>query len=108
MQYMEGCTVDIYKKIDKLCEDRGWSIYELCKRAGISQATISNSRKRNNDPSISTLESICAAFGITLSQFFSESNVPIDLTDEQKKLLEQWDYLTDKQKKVVYELIKNM
>lgn len=100
--------MDIYMKIDKLCADRGWSIYELCKRAGVSQATISNSRKRNNDPSISTLESICAAFGITLAQFFSESNMPLDLTDEQKDMLEKWGYLSDKQKKIIYELIKNM
>ena len=100
--------MDVYKKIDTLCEDRGWTIYELCKRAKIPQTTLSTGRKRNNDPSFSTLESICKAFGITMSQFFSESNVPLDLTDEQKDLLEHWGYLSDKQKKAVYELIKNM
>ena len=100
--------MDIYKKIDKLCEARGWTKYELCKRANISQTTLSASRKRNNDPSISTLEAVCAAFGITLSQFFSESNIPLDLTDEQKELLEHWSYLPDKQKKILYELIKNI
>ncbi|MDD5016881.1 MAG: helix-turn-helix transcriptional regulator [Eubacteriales bacterium] len=100
--------MDIYRKIDKLCKDRGWTIYELCKRANIPQTTLSSSRKRNNDPSISTLEALCEGFGITMSQFFSESNVPLDLTDKQKELLEQWGYLSDKQKKAVYELIKNM
>ena len=100
--------MDIYKKIDRLSQERGWTKYELCKRAKISQTTLSTSRKRNNDPSISTLESLCKAFGITMSQFFSETNVPLDLTDEQKGLLEQWAYLSDKQKKAVYELIKNM
>jgi len=100
--------MDIYRKIDKLCEERKWTIYELCKRANITQTTLSSSRKRNNNPSISTLESICFAFGITMSQFFSESNVPIDLTNGQKELLEQWGYLSDKQKKIIYELIKNI
>ncbi len=80
----------------------------MCKRANIPQTTLSTGRKRNNDPSISTLESICAAFGITLSQFFSESSMPLDLSEGQKELLEQWSYLTDKQKKILYELIKNI
>ena len=100
--------MDVYNKIDKLCEDRGWTIYELCKRANIPQTTLSTGRKRNNDPSISTLESICAAFGITLAQFFSESNVPLDLTNDQKEMLERWSYLSDKQKKIIYELIKTL
>lgn len=100
--------MDVYRKIDKLCRDRGWTMYELCKRANIPQTTLSTGRKRNNDPSISTLESICMAFGITLSQFFSGDNVPLDLTDAQKELLEHWSCLTDKQKKAVCELIKNM
>jgi len=104
----EVFLMDSYKKIDKLCEERGWTKYELCKRANISKTTLSTGRKRNNDPSISTLESLCKAFGITLSQFFSGGNVPLDLTKQQKELLENWSYLSDKQKKVIYELIKNI
>jgi hypothetical protein len=34
--------------------------------------------------------------------------MPLDLSEGQKELLEQWSYLTDKQKKILYELIKNI
>lgn len=47
-------------------------MYKLAKLSGVSQSTLSNMFSRNNDPSISTLEDICRAFGITLSQFFAD------------------------------------
>lgn len=63
-------NMDILKRINKLKDDRGWSDYELAKRAGISQSTLSNLVHRGNSPTISSLEKICMAFGITLSDIF--------------------------------------
>ena len=78
--------MDIQKKIKEMMKERGWTDYRLCKESGLSASTIANMFNRNNLPTIPTLEAICMAFGITMSQFFSESEM-LSLTEEQRKLL---------------------
>ena len=54
-------------------------------------------------------EKICSAFGITLSQFFSEDDSSIlYLTDTQKKLLEASSNLTQKQQDALIDLLKTL
>ena len=48
------------------------SEYRLAKTSGLSDSTIKNIFKWNTQPTIETLETICRAFGITLSQFFAD------------------------------------
>lgn len=100
--------MDVIKKIDELMKERGWSDYKLAIKSGISSSTIANMHRRNTVPSISTLESICSAFGITLSQFFSDDEFTVQLTSEQLDLFNRWIYLTENQKQLIYELIKEM
>ena len=100
--------MDILEKIKKMQKDRGWNDAQLADAAGLTQSTISSLYKRNNVPSITTLQSICKAFGITIAQFFSGSNVPLDLTPEQLDLLERWNTLTDEQKQAFINLIKTI
>lgn len=64
--------------------------------------------KKNNQPTIPTLETICGAFGITLSQFFADGNLPVDLTGEQREMLEGFNMLTADKKRALLELIKVM
>lgn len=61
-------------RIRQLMEERGWTIYRLAQESGLSQTTISNIFKRNNQPSIPTVNAICGACGITLAQFFTEDD----------------------------------
>lgn len=100
--------MDVIKKIDELMKEREWSDYKLAMKSGISSSTIANMHRRNTVPSISTLESICSAFGITLSQFFSDNEFTVQLTSEQLDLFNRWIYLTENQKQLIYELIKEM
>ncbi|MEI3041436.1 MAG: helix-turn-helix transcriptional regulator [Roseburia intestinalis] len=95
-------------KIDHLLEERGWSDYRLSAESGLSTSTIANMRRRNTVPSISTLETICQAFGITLSQFFQEENNLVELTSEQKEFFDNWVTLTASQKKLFFDLIKEL
>lgn len=47
---------------------------------------------------LSTLESICKAFGITLSQFFADDDSElIELNDELKELFNDWMTLSKEQ-----------
>lgn len=61
-------------RIRQLMAERGWTIYRLAQESGLSQTTISNIFKRNNQPSIPTVNAICDACGITLAQFFTEND----------------------------------
>lgn len=61
-------------RIRQLMAERGWTIYRLAQESKLSQTTISNIFKRNNQPSLPTVNAICDACGITLAQFFTEND----------------------------------
>ena len=99
---------DILAAITSYREARGWSEYQLAERSGLPQSTISSWYRKNIIPTIPSLEKICAAFGITLSQLFAEGETTVSLTDSQKKLLERWARLNEEQQAVVFALIDKM
>jgi transcriptional regulator with XRE-family HTH domain len=108
IQLKRSGEMDILGKIKKLQGEKGWSETRLAEEAGLTPSTISSLYKRNNLPSIPTLQSLCSAFGITVAQFFADSDVPPDLTPEQVCLLEHWNTLTDEQKEALLLLMKTM
>lgn len=97
--------MDVLERINQLTNERGWSTYRLACESGLSSSTIANIYRRNTIPSLATLESICSAFGITLSQFFAEDMESVPLTPEQKHMFDMWANLTPPQKKIVEDLI---
>ena len=99
---------DILSAITTYRVERGWSEYQLAEHSGLPQSTISSWYRKNMIPSIPSLEKICNAFGITLSQLFSENNDPISLTPSQRKLLERWTHLSEDQQEIVVQLIDRM
>lgn len=96
--------MNVLDKIEKLRLDRGWSVYRLAEKAGITDMCIYNWYNRNTMPSIETIEKICEAFGMTLSQFFAEGNL-IEVDEELKELFDDWRSLTEEQKKAVKVMI---
>ena len=90
---------------DDLIKERNWSDYRLAMESGLSSSTIANLRRRNTVPSIPTLEAICNAFGITLSQFFDDQYNSTHLNAEQQDFFNKWIGLTAEQKKILYELV---
>ena len=99
---------DILATITKYRQDRGWTEYQLAERSGLPQSTISSWYRKNMIPTVPSLEKICIAFGITLSQLFAEEENTVSLTDSQKKLLESWSRLTEEQQAAVFTLIERM
>ncbi len=99
---------DILTTINKYREERGWTEYQLAERSGLPQSTISSWYRKNMVPTVPSLEKICNAFGITLSQLFAEGETPVALTESQRKLLESWSRLTEEQQAVVFALIEKM
>ena len=86
-------------------KEREWTEYRLSKECGLSESILANIFRRNTVPSITTLETICDAFGITLSQFFAEGEM-VELTPELKVLFENWVSLTADQKEAALHMIQ--
>jgi transcriptional regulator with XRE-family HTH domain len=96
----------LLERIKALRDERGWSNYRLAKEADISENSLNNLFRRNNLPTITTLESICSGFGITLSQFFATGGEAVELSDSQREMLKTWDSLTTDQKQTLLEFLK--
>ena len=96
--------MDAKARIRELMEERNWSEYRLAIASGLSQSTVANIFNRNTTPSVATLESICAGFGITLAQFFAEGEM-VELTEEQREMFSTWSSLSKEQKEVLRQLI---
>ena len=99
--------MNVTERIKQLMDQRGWSVYRLGKESGLSQSTLAHVFRKDSEPTISTLETICNTFGITLSQFFAEGDF-VALTDEQRNILDRWATLTPSQKQLVQSMIDNM
>lgn len=59
---------DILTAITELREQRNWTEYQLAERSGLPQSTISSWFRKGMIPTVPSLEKVCVAFGITLSQ----------------------------------------
>lgn len=93
--------MDIAERIIKLNEKRGWSVYRLAKEAKISSSTLTNMMRRGTCPSLTTLERLCEAYGITLAEFLYDQEDLIHLNEVQKRHLDRWNLLTERQKRAV-------
>lgn len=99
---------DILAEITRLRLNRNWSEYQLAQHSGISQSTISTWYRKNQVPTIQTLEKVCLGFGITLSQFLANDDDAVSLTESQKELLDCWAALTNTQQELFMQLFKNI
>ena len=95
-------------RIEQLRIERGWSVNELAKRSGLTQSTLSSQYSKNYNPTISTLESICAGFGITITQFFADGDEAVLLTERQKAMLSKWDALSEAQKDALLKFLDTL
>lgn len=100
--------MDVKERIKLLMEEKDRSEYRLAKGADLPQSTISHLFKRNNAPTYPTIEAICRAFGITLSQFFANEGEPIVLSPEQQELLLLWGTLSDEQKQSIKSIMQQL
>lgn len=99
--------MNILEKITELRIARNWSEYQLAERSGLTQSTISSWYRKNMIPSIPSLERICAAFGMSLSQFFLEENShAVYLTARQIELIQLANRLSPEQMDALLAFLK--
>ena len=68
--------MDVKEKIAKLRKERGWTLGKLAHEAGISTSAVYNwYNDKNYTPGRDAIEDVCAAFGITQSEFWADVEV---------------------------------
>jgi len=65
--------MDTVKRTMELLDEHGMTLYQLTQKSGIARATIMQTEKRGGQLKVDTIERICEALGITLSEFFLEA-----------------------------------
>ena len=100
--------MDVLKRILDLRLERGWSEYRLSVEADIPQTTISSWFRKQICPTVSSIEKICKAYNITLSQFFSEDTNAVTLTDNQAVLVKQFSKLGPKQQETLLSFLSSI
>lgn len=61
--------------------------------------------KRGNNPTVSTIERCCQAFGITVAEFFNSDLREKELTLEERKLVSDWRRLLPDMQSAVRQMI---
>ena len=64
--------INVLERITELREQNRWTEYQLAENSGLTQSTISSWYRKDILPTLPSLEKICMAFGMSLSQFFCE------------------------------------
>ena len=98
----------IYNKVDTIRLQKGWTIYELAKQAGVAPTTIYNWRDRCSSPTLSLLEAVCSAFEISVIDFLMDENELMALTEEQQEVIRVWNTLSNEKKKSILNLMKTI
>lgn len=100
--------IDVLARIFEYRSKRNWTEYQLSEKSGLTQSTISTWYRKNMLPSLSSLEKICNAFDITMSQFFATESDTVTLTEIQQKLLLEINHLSKDQQTALLAFIKTL
>ena len=88
--------------IKDLCKKRHVSKYRLAQLTGIAQSSLGRIVANESTPSLQTLEKICSALDVTLSQFF-QNEKENHLSD-----MEIWNDLSADEQAVVLAMLRGL
>ena len=63
--------MDTLGRVNDLLAERNMTLHQLAVISNISPSTLRNTKRREGQLKIDTIERICEALGISLSEFFS-------------------------------------
>ncbi len=98
--------MDYLEKLKVLMKQHNLTEYKLAQKADVAQSTINSLFRKNNLPTIPTLESLLIAMDMTLSEFFYDKALMKKHELEEQNLLKKWGLLTKDQKQAILKLIE--
>lgn len=63
--------MDTMAKVVELADEQNLSLFKLAQLADVPYSTLRNAQKRGTQLAVSTIERICEALGVTMSEFFA-------------------------------------
>lgn len=96
--------LNVRERLQALMKERGWSVYRLAKEADVPITTVRNIFKLETDPTLSTLESLCKGFGLSLADFF-DATIDTELSEEERRVIRRWQQCDEKEKHLLLELM---
>ena len=61
---------DFIARLDELLNERCMSVNDIHKKVKLSSGTLSKMRSNGSDPTFRTIQLVCIALGVSLSEFF--------------------------------------
>lgn len=99
-------------RIKKLREKKDWSQLELSKRIGINNSVLSRIEADKRPIEAELLAKFSEVFGVSADYILGMQSVNVDnklrISPEDKKILEKFLKLTDKDKKFLVEMMDRM
>lgn len=97
------------QRIRELRKTRMINQRELAKQANMTSSYLGQLERDEKNPTIGSIEKICAAFGITLSEFFSESDGEHKGMDHiSEEIMEYVKKGTDSERVIILQLIRQV
>lgn len=100
--------MNVRDRLRQLMDQQGLSVYMLAKQSDLTWNTIDNILKRNGNPTIHTLTMLCRGLGISLVQFFDETEETSQITPEQQRYLTRRNALNERDRHIVDSMIDIM
>ena len=94
--------MDVVGRIKELMKQKGWNTYTLAMEAGLTTSTLYGVMNGRTQPTIVTIESLCIALNISLSDFF---DVDSKTHNEIELAINDYMKLSDKDKELINHLI---
>ena len=96
--------ISIGNKLRSIRETKGMTIYKLSKETGISQNHIGGIELGKRQPTFDTLSRLLSPLGVTLSEFFNEDTETLYLSDDEKRLIENYRCLPSEKAEALQQL----
>lgn len=108
MYYIEEECNKLINRIQKACNEKGWSNYVLSKKADVSTSTVHGIMNGKTRPQIYTLLQICNALDMSVEELFggtaskkeenTESEWSAELSCDEKALVKSYREFTEEEK----------
>lgn len=98
---------EFLQRLEVLRKYKNWSKCRLNDEAGLPTDTIYQWDKSVDLPTVKSIEAVCRAFHITLSQFFMEQE-KLEQEFLNREIYNQIQELTDSEKQFVLSVIENI
>ena len=75
--------MDTIARVMELADERNLSLFKLSQLCDVSYSTLKNAEMRGSQLGVPTIERICVALGVTLSDFFALVEQHVERFSEQ-------------------------